>query len=79
MSGLSIPPSAQAARMQGVVILEAMIGETGRVTDVKVIRSVQLLDEAAITAVRQWEYTPALVNGVPTPSISTVTLGFALQ
>ena len=73
------PLVAQVARVQGVVILEAMIGETGRVTDVKVIRSVPLLDEAAITAVRQWEYTPTLVNGVPVPVILTVTVGFALQ
>ena len=73
------PPVAQAARVQGVVILEAMIRETGRVTDVKVIRSVPLLDEAAITAVRQWEYTPTLVNGVPVPVIMTVAVGFALQ
>ena len=50
------PTVAQAARVQGVVILEAVIGPDGRVTDVKVLRSVALLDDAAIAAVRQWEY-----------------------
>ena len=73
------PPLAWAARVQGVVILEAVIGPSGRVTDVKVLRSVPLLDDAAITAVRQWEYTPTLVNGVPVPVIMTVTINFALQ
>ena len=73
------PPTAQAARVQGIVILEAVIGPSGRVTDVKVLRSVPLLDDAAITAVRQWEYTPTLVNGVPVPVIMTVTINFTLQ
>ena len=48
-------------------------------TEVKVLRSVPLLDEAAITAVKQWEYTPTLLNGVPVPVIMTVTVNFTLQ
>jgi len=70
---------AQAARVQGIVILEAIIGPGGRVTEVKVLRSVPLLDEAAITAVKQWEYTLTLLNGVPVPVIMTVTVNFTLQ
>ncbi len=70
---------AQSARVQGIVILEAVIGPTGRVTEVKVLRSVPLLDEAAITAVKQWVYTPTLLNGVPVPVIMTVTVNFTLQ
>ena len=73
------PPVAQSARVQGIVILEAVIGPSGRVTDVTVLRSVPLLDEAAIEAVRQWEYTPTLLNGVPVPVIMTVTVNFTLQ
>ena len=73
------PPVAQSARVQGIVILEAVIGPSGRVTDVKVLRSVPLLDEAATTAVKQWEYTPTLLNGVPVPVIMTVTVNFTLQ
>lgn len=73
------PPVAQAARVQGVVILEAVIGPDGRVTDVKVLRSVPLLDEAAIEAVRQWTYTPTLLNGVAVPVIMTVTVNFQLR
>ena len=41
-----------------------------------VLRSVPLLDEAAIQAVEQWEYTPTLLNGVPVPIIMTVTSEF---
>ena len=73
------PPVAQAARVSGVVILEAVIGPDGRVTDVQVLRSVALLDAAAITAVRQWVYTPTMLNGVPVPVIMTVTVNFQLR
>ena len=73
------PTVAQAARVQGVVILEAVIGPDGRVTDVKVLRSVPLLVDAAIAAVRQWEYMPTLLNGVPVPVIMTVTVNFTMQ
>ena len=73
------PPVAQSARVQGIVILEAVIGPRGWVEDVKVLRSVPLLDEAAITAVRQWEYTPTLLNGVPVAVVMTVTVTFTLK
>ena len=73
------PEVARAARVQGVVILEATIGATGNVTAVNVLRSVPLLDEAAVNAVRQWVYTPTLLNGVPVPVIMTVTVNFQLR
>ena len=73
------PAVAQSARVQGIVILEAIIGLDGKVSEVKVLRSVALLDEAAITAVKQWEYTPTLLNGVPVSVIMTVTVNFTLQ
>jgi protein TonB len=73
------PDVAQSARVQGIVIIEAVIGPDGKVSDVKVLRSVPLLDEAALTAVRQWEYTPTLLNGVPVAVIMTVTVNFTLQ
>ena len=72
------PPEAQAARVQGVVILEAVIGVDGRVQDARILRSIPLLDQAAIDAVQQWEYTPTLLNGVPVPVIMTVTVQFTL-
>lgn len=72
------PQIAQSARVQGIVILEALIDTEGKVTDAKVLRSIPLLDQAAIDAVRQWQYTPTLMNGVPTPVIMTVTVTFNL-
>jgi protein TonB len=72
------PAVAQSARVSGVVILEALIGVDGRVADAKVLRSIPLLDQAAVDAVRQWVYTPTLLNGVPVPVIMTVTVTFAL-
>lgn len=73
------PPIARAAGVQGVVILEAVIGEDGSVTDVRVLRSIQLLDSAAIEAVRQWRFTPTLLNGTPVPVVMTVTVAFNLR
>ena len=72
------PPEAQAAGVQGVVIMEATIGVDGKVTDVRVLRPMPLLDQAAVEAVRQWEYEPTMVNGVAVPVVMTVTLNFAL-
>jgi TonB family protein len=72
------PPVAMSARVQGVVILEAVIGVDGRVTDARVLRSIPLLDQAALDAVKQWEYTPTLLNGAPVPVIMTVTVQFTL-
>ncbi len=72
------PAIAQAARVQGLVILQAVIGEDGRVRDVRVMKSIPLLDQAAVDAVRQWEYSPTLLNGVPVPVVMTVTVRFNL-
>jgi TonB family protein len=72
------PPEAVAARVQGVVILECTISAQGKVVSVRTLRSVPMLDGSAIEAVRQWEYTPTLLNGVPVPVIMTVTVNFKL-
>jgi TonB family protein len=73
------PDIAKSARVQGIVILEATIGPEGRVRDVRVLRGIPLLDGAAVDAVRQWEYTPTLLNGVPVPVIMTITVNFSLR
>lgn len=73
------PPDAIAARVTGVVTIEATIGTTGAVEAVRVISGVPMLDEPALEAVRQWRYTPTLLNGVPVPVIMTVTLNFSLS
>ena len=74
------PDIAVAAHLRGMVILEAQVDNTGRVVEVKVLRSVhRLLDDAAIAAVRQWRYQPVILNGIPEPFILTVVLTFNLQ
>jgi len=73
------PVIAQSARVQGLVILEAVIGTDGRVKEARVLRSIPLLDQAALDAVRQWVYTPTLLNGVPIPIVMTVTVTFTLR
>ena len=73
------PEIAKSARVSGVVVVEATVGEDGKVMDTKVLRSVPLLDQAALDAVRQWEYTPTLLNGKPVPVVTTVTINFTRQ
>ena len=73
------PRIAQSARVQGVVIIEATIDRSGKVTNARLLKSIPLLDQAALDAVKQWEFTPTLLNGVPVPVIMTVTVQFTLQ
>ena len=73
------PAIAMQARVSGMVIIEARIGPDGAVEDAQVLRSIPLLDQAALDAVRQWRFTPTLLNGVPTAVIMTVTVNFTVQ
>lgn len=73
------PSIARAAGVEGVVILEAVLDERGAVADVRVIRSVTLLNDAAVQAVRRWRYTPTLLNGVPVQVLMTITVQFKLD
>jgi protein TonB len=73
------PADARAADVQGNVIIAATVGPDGHVSEARVIRSIPLLDQAALDAVRQWIYEPTIVNGRPVSVIMTVTLNFSLQ
>jgi TonB family protein len=73
------PDIARQARVQGVVILECTIDSRGDVSDIKVLRSIPLLDAAAVEAVKQWRYEPTILNGVAVPLIMTVTVNFRLS
>lgn len=75
----SYPKIAEAARIEGTVTLEAIIDETGRVTNLKVIGSIPLLDEAAKDAVSRWRYSPVTLNGEKVPVIMTVRVTFTLR
>ena len=70
------PAMAKSAGVAGTVTIEATIGPDGKVIDAKVVRSIPLLDQAALDAVRQWEYLPTILNGVPVPVLVTVTINF---
>jgi len=72
------PPEAQRARIGGMVILEAVIDRQGKVKDLRVLRSVKELDDAAMKAVSQWEYTPTLIAGVPVEIVMSVTVTFSI-
>ena len=73
------PPEAKGARVQGVVILEVVIDTEGNVRSTRVLRSIPILDAAAITAVEQWKFEPTLLNGAAVPVIMTVTVNFTLD
>jgi protein TonB len=73
------PALALSARVEGVVIIEAVIAVDGSIRDARVLRSHPLLDRAAVDAVRQWRYEPTRLNGQPVPVIVTVTVQFRLQ
>ena len=70
------PAIAQSAGVTGAVVVEATIGIDGKVVDARVVKSVPLLDQAALDAVQQWEYIPTLLNGVPVPVVINVTINF---
>src|SRR5688500_11546972 len=68
------------AHVSGTVILEAIVDAEGRVAEVKVLRSGhRLLDGAAIAAVRQWRYSPLVLNGIRESFVLTVVLSFQLR
>lgn len=72
------PPIALAARVQGTVVLEAVIDADGNVVNLKVLHSIPLLDRAALEAVRQWKYEPTYLNGRPVPVVMSVSVDFQL-
>jgi TonB family protein len=72
------PELATSARVQGVVIVEAVIGQDGKVQNSRVLRSIPLLDQGALDAVKQWEFTPTILNGEYVPVVMTVTVNFTL-
>ena len=73
------PEEARQAKVEGVVILGVKTDETGKVKDVIVLRSIPLLDQAAIDAVRQWVYEPLIKDGKAVSVLFTVTVRFQLE
>jgi periplasmic protein TonB len=73
------PEIARRARIEGVVILEAVINKDGTVGEIRVLRSLNpLLDQAAIRAAKQWLFEPGKINGKPVKAYFTLTINFKL-
>jgi TonB family protein len=73
------PDAARDARVDGLVLLSVLVGEDGSVKDIRVRKSIPLLDEAAEACVRQWEFKPALSNGKPVAIWISVPIRFTLH
>ena len=73
------PEMARRARIEGKVIVEAIINAQGDVENVPVLRSIPLLDGAAIAAVKKWKYKPAMQHGRPVKVFFTVVVDFTLR
>ena len=72
------PPLARQARVQGSVVLQALIGKDGTVEELTVTSGHPLLMQAALDAVKQWRYKPYLVDGEPVITHTTITVNFVL-
>jgi protein TonB len=75
----SYPQISLASQARGTVVIEITIGTDGKVRDARVIHSVPHMDQAALEAVRQWEYEPTRVNGTLVALTMTVVVNFAVQ
>ena len=73
------PDIAREAGVDGVVLVQALVGKDGKVKDVRVVKPIPMLDDAAITAVKQWVFKPALSNNKPVAVWVAVPVRFSLQ
>ncbi len=73
------PPAAKDARIQGAVVLHAIIGKDGTIENLQVVSGPKKLQTSALDAVRQWTYKPFLLNGDPTEVETTITVNYSLQ
>jgi protein TonB len=72
------PPLARQARIQGNVVLHAIIDKDGRVGELQVISGHPLLVQSALEAVKNWRYQPTQLNGEPVEVDTTITVSFVL-
>jgi len=77
---VDVPPvrseMVERANVRGIVVVEVTIDVDGSVKDARVLRSIPMLDAAALEAVRQWRYEPTMIGGKPVPVIMTVPVAF---
>ena len=72
------PPEAKKARIQGTVVLDAVIGKDGKVENLRVVSGPSQLQQSSLDAVRQWTYKPYLLNGDPIEVKTTVNVVYSL-
>ena len=70
---------ARASKVEGTVLVQALVGKDGRVADTKIVKSVPGLDEAAANSVRQWVFKPAMAGGKPVAVWVAVPVRFSLR
>jgi TonB family protein len=73
------PPAARESRQEGTVEIEILINPNGTIEEARVVKSVALLDDAALYAVRQWKYAPTVINGKPVAVRTMVKVIFSLR
>jgi protein TonB len=73
------PPLAKQARIQGVVVLQALIGKDGSITGLHVVSGHPMLTNAALEAVKEWKYKPYYLNGEPVEVETTINVNFSLS
>ena len=72
------PAAALERRVEGVVVIRAIISPGGCVAEATVLQSIPLLDFAALQAVSYWRYTPTVLHGKPVPVVMMITVSFKL-
>jgi protein TonB len=72
------PHEAFTKKIEGVVVMEILIDDTGRVARMRILQSVPLLDAAALDAVRQWIFVPAVRHGRPVATIAVAPVRFTI-
>ena len=73
------PPLARQARIQGSVILQALIGKDGTIQNLHVVSGHPMLTNAALEAVKEWKYKPYYLNGEPVEVETTINVNFSLS
>lgn len=73
------PPIALKTKTEGTVILEAIIGKNGKIKNIRITKSIPLLDQAALEAIQKWEYTPMIVNGEAREVLLTIMVNFKIK
>ena len=73
------PPLAKQARIQGTVVLAALIGKDGSIQNLHVVSGHPMLTNAALEAVKEWKYKPYILNGEPVEVDTTINVNFSLS